>query len=382
MPLLGLFGKASALVEHQELAASYFDPEIAELSPWADSDYLEQITASDLLGFSDGIGSRSNAMRIASVAKARNLICTTIARMPLLAMQDNEKLKKQPTFLKQLQSGQPNFHVVSWIVDHTFFYGRSWQLITARGAKGEILDTQFVPKSEAEVDDGRLIKAFGKPVTQSEVIRIDAANEGFLRYGRDVILEAWEIDKAAREAGANPVPSLILKQREGADIRPEKVKEILGQWSRNRRKRFGSVAYLNKALDPIAIGQSAENLLIDARNYSVLQIARATGLPAWALDGAVQGANLNYQNQASRNREIIDAISPLMLAIEQTYSLFLPRGQEVRFDTTEMLRADTKDRYESYKTGIDAGFLDIPEVRRRENLPAQAAPKEIKNGQA
>ena len=39
-----------------------------------------------------------------------------------------------------------------------------------------------------------------------------------------------------------------------------------------------------------------------------------------------------------------------------------------------LLRADTRTRYEAYKTAIDAGFMDPEEARERENMPVRPSP--------
>ena len=42
----------------------------------------------------------------------------------------------------------------------------------------------------------------------------------------------------------------------------------------------------------------------------------------------------------------------------------------VEFLPDALLATDTAGRYAAYKTGLDAGFLTLDEVRRKENLPA------------
>ena len=46
----------------------------------------------------------------------------------------------------------------------------------------------------------------------------------------------------------------------------------------------------------------------------------------------------------------------------------LPRPQFAKFNVDAFLRADLATRYSSYKTGIEAGFLEINEARAWENL--------------
>jgi HK97 family phage portal protein len=364
-----LFGAGEKLTAQQELNASFIDSIPLE-SPWADNSHLETITLAGLYGLTpDNLPiNRTSAMQIASIAKGRNLIATSIARMPLKATRNGALATTQPTLLTQLQTGTPNFITLSWTVDSMLFHGRAFWLITEKTFDGRPLHIKYIPESQVETKDGQLVKAFGKSVAPADFIRLDANNEGFLAYGAGVIREAQEIELAAREAGASPVPSIVLKQTEGNALAQDEISNLVAQWTAARRKRGGSVAYANKSIDVESLGKHAEDLLIDARNYAALQVARALGLPAWAVDATVAGASLNYSNQASRNRELIDALTGFMTSIEQTLSLFLPAGTEVKFDTAELLKGDTKDRYDAYAVAIAAGFLTKDEARARENL--------------
>lgn len=364
-----LFGAGENLTARQEINASYIDS-IPFESPWSDNSHLETITMASLYGLTPDTlpVNRTSAMQIASIAKGRNLIVTSIARMPLKATRNGTQATNQPTLLTQLEVGTPNFITLSWTVDSMLFHGRAFWLITGKTFDGRPLHIKYVPESQVETKDGQLVKAFGKTVSRADFIRLDANNEGFLAYGSGVIREAQEIELAAREAGASPVPSIVLKQSEGNPLTQEEISSLVAQWAAARRKRGGSVAYANKSIDVESLGQHAENLLIEGRNYAALQVARALGLPAWAVDATVAGASLNYSNQASRNRELIDALTGFMTSIEQTLSLFLPSGTEVKFDTAELLKGDTKERYDAYAIGLAAGFLTKDEVRARENL--------------
>lgn len=344
--------------------------ETGPLSPLADSSHLETLTIADLYGTTpeEMPVNRSTAMQIAAVAKGRNLICTSIARMPLLAVKVGVPLDSQPAVLRQLTPGMPNFIVLSWVVDSLIFYGRTYLLITARSADGKPASVRYVPEGEAETQDGRLVRAFGQSVKADGYIRIDAPHEGILSYGKTVLRTAREVIQASAEAGANPIPHVVLQQKEGAELRQDEVNSLLSGWRASRRRRGGSAAFLSKGIQAEALGQSAENLLIAGQNNATLEIARLLGLPAHTLDGSVAGTALNYQNQASRNRELIDSLTPYIEAIQQTFALYLPTGTEAVFDTTELLRPDTKGRYDEYAVALSSGFLTVDEVRQRENL--------------
>lgn len=382
-----MFGAATDIQPRQELSASYIESYDIQ-SPFATDDNLAQLTMNHLL-FDGDVSTavpinRKTAMSIPAIAKGRNLIATSIARMPLVAEKANRPLATQPTFLTQLQNGVPNFTTVSWIVDGLIFFGRAFLTIEERNAIGQPKSFRFVPEWEAEVDNGVLKKAYGKVVPSNGYVRIDAHHEGLLNYGAEIIRDVKELSRTAAEVGASPVPSVILKQREGTSpLTADEKASLLATWSTNRRKRFGSTAFLNSAIEAEVVGAPAENLLIEGRNYAVLEIGRAMGIPAYFLDGAVQGASLTYSNTSGKNRQLIDeALAPYMISIEQTLSMYLPAGTNVEFDTTALLRGDTKERMEVYSTAITAGVYTVNEAREMENLepldePEPVAPVEL-----
>ncbi|MFE4078213.1 phage portal protein [Paenarthrobacter sp. YIM B13468] len=372
-----LFG-TDDLSARQELAASYVEGWPLE-SPFADASGLERLTFESLYGLpadnTNIVINRKTAMSIPAIAKARNLVCTSIARMPLIAEKAQRPLDNQPTFLTQIQTGVPNFQTVSWIVDGLIFYGRAFLLIEGKQSNGLPSSLRFVPEWKAEInEDGQLTKAFDKPVARGSYIRIDAHHEGLLSFGADLIRDTKELERTAAEVGANPVPSIVLKYKAG--LSQEEQTALLASWSSNRRKRYGSVAAANDAVDVQQLGQAAENLLIEGRNYLVIQAARALGIPAYFLDGSVDGASLTYSNSAGKNRELIDsALAPYMAAIEQTLSLYLPAGTVAEFDTSALLRGDTKERMDMYSVAITAGIYTVNEVREMENLDPLLEPE-------
>ena len=373
-----LFG--TEIPARQELSAAYIE-EAALVSPWSDNDQLEQLTMNSLFSVDPQAipVNRKTAMSIPAVAKGRNIVATSIARMPLIAEKNNRPLATQPAFLTQLQNGVPNFTTVSWIVDGLIFYGRAFLLIEERQANGVPKTFKFVPEWHAETQDGVLVKAFDKNVARGSYVRIDAHHEGLLNYAGELIRDVKELERTAAEVGASPVPSVILKQREGSTpLNSEEKASLMAGWSANRRKRFGSVAYLNSAIDAEVVGAPAENLLIEGRNFSVLQVGRAMGIPAYFLDGSVDGASLTYTNVSGKNRQLIDeALAPYMISIEQTLSMYLPAGTSVEFDTSALLRGDTKERYDAYAVALTAGFYTVNEVRDLENLEPLPEPAPV-----
>ena len=133
----------------------------------------------------------------------------------------------------------------------------------------------------------------------------------------------------------------------------------------------GGVTYKQISINP----EQAQ--FLQTRAMSNQQIATVLGIPPFMLNaGQPQGtaSSLTYQNLSQVFEELYRmTLSPVYLVrIEETMQRFLPRGQSVRFDTSELLRTDDANRWAAQKIALDAGILTLDEVRDiegREHIP-------------
>ncbi len=80
--------------------------------------------------------SRHDAMTVPSVARARNLICGTVASIPLEYYNKRTgEVIAPPRWINQLSKNQPSFVTITWIVDSLMFYGVSYLRVTERYAE-------------------------------------------------------------------------------------------------------------------------------------------------------------------------------------------------------------------------------------------------------
>ncbi len=80
--------------------------------------------------------SRHDAMSVPSVARARNLICGTVASIPLEYYKTSTgEVIAPPRWIKQLSKNQPSFVTLTWCVDSLLFYGVAYLLVTERYAE-------------------------------------------------------------------------------------------------------------------------------------------------------------------------------------------------------------------------------------------------------
>jgi HK97 family phage portal protein len=133
---------------------------------------------------------------------------------------------------------------------------------------------------------------------------------------------------------------------------------------------------LEEGLEFQALGVSHEDSqFVESRRFTTEEVARVFGVPPHMIGGDVKGS-MTYSNSEMESLRLLKhtlgpwlariasavnhaCISPLER--RQMYAEYLPDA---------LLATDTAGRYAAYKTGLEAGFLTLDEVRRKENLPA------------
>lgn len=339
-------------------------------SPWADSSHLQEVLFNDIYGIDvEGPVTRAAAVRLATVAKGRDVLTGMISRQPLIAAKAGSPVIDQPTFFAQIERGCALVNTLTWTVDSMFFHGRAWWHITEVNSLGFPLWAEWVPEDQAETNDaGQLVKAFGLPVQAGRGIRFDGPNEGLLWRGADTIRRSIRLNRAAAKAENNPVPSIDL-HNEGENLSAPEIKLLTSSWETARTT--SGVGYSSKGLKVNVLGQPAEQLMIDGRKAINLELARHMGAPEWAVGVAMEGSSLSYSNRQSRNGELIDQfLSPYMAAITGRLSLddITPHGTKVSFDSSELTREDTATRYANLKAGLDMKLFDLEHAQESEGL--------------
>jgi len=110
--------------------------------------------------------------------------------------------------------------------------------------------------------------------------------------------------------------------------------------------------------------------MVDAREFQVAEIARATGLPP-AMLGAPAGG-MTYSNVQAERRGLVDlALQPYMSAIEQRLSMddVTPRGTTLMFLPNDFLRANPIEEAQLLSVLLDRDVITIDEARRRIGEP-------------
>jgi phage portal protein BeeE len=120
-----------------------------------------------------------------------------------------------------------------------------------------------------------------------------------------------------------------------------------------------------------SVGFSPKDLMmVEAREFQVLEIARATNLPAALLSANV--GSMTYQNVQAERRGLVDlALQPLMSAIESRLSMddVTPRGTTLMFTPNDFLRATPIEEAQLLSVLLDREVITSDEARRRVGQP-------------
>ena len=283
--------------------------------------------------------SRHDAMSVPSVARARNLICGTVASIPLeYYKKSTGEVIAPPRWISQLSKSQPSFVTITWIVDSLLFYGVSYLLVTERYAEdGRPAAFEWIANTRVTFTTdiyGLFVTQYyvdANPVAMEDIVTIQGFDEGVLERGGRTIQAAIDVERAAAVNSANPQPTGFLKNS-GADLPPNEVQGLIAAWKRARQNN--STAYLTSTLDYNPVSFTPKDMMYNEaiQNLST-QIARTMNVPAYYLS-ADQNTTMTYANvQDERKQFFTLSIEPYIQAIQSRLSMddISTSGHEVRF---------------------------------------------------
>ena len=307
-----------------------------------EAQYTPQVMGENIFSLNSAIMpriGRKEAMSVPSVARARNLICGTVASIPLEYYNKRTgEVIAPPRWISQLSKSQPSFVTMTWIVDSLAFYGVAYLLVTERYAEdGRPSAFEWVANNRVTFTtdvEGIMIKQYyvdASPISMNDIVTIQGFDEGVLERGARTIQSAIDVERAAAVNSSNPQPSGFLKNS-GADLPPAEVQGLIAAWKRARQNN--STAYLTSTLDYNPVSFTPKDMMYNEaiQNLST-QIARTMNVPAYYLS-ADQNSTMTYANVTEERKQFYSlSIEPYIQAIQSRLSMddISTSGHEVRF---------------------------------------------------
>jgi HK97 family phage portal protein len=283
------------------------------------------------------------------------------------------KVEPEPRVINQPDPRIAGSVFWSWIVSDLFFHPTAYAYATERyadtgriRAMERIAPERVTIQTNAQSTEITAYMIDGKYVDSNNLVVFAGCAEGLLSRAGRTIKAAAALEAAALDFALNPVPQMLLTSN-GTSLPADRVAK-LKQALLNRVKK--SAVFLNADVKLDTLGYDPKSLQMnEARNYVALELARATGIPAYFVDA--QQSTFTYSNALDKRRDLIDfAFRNYLSVIEQRMSFadFVPAGQKVRFDLDDFLRGSLSERIAAYKTLYEIGALSIEEIRQEEDL--------------
>jgi hypothetical protein len=309
------------------------------VSPWAPESHLAPMIVGDILGADWPTAlpmTRETALALPPVSKARNLLVSVIADLPLKALGagSTDPLSTQPTFLYRSDSDVTTYARMAMTVDDLFFHGHALWAV-ARGSRGEVLDAAWIPTSRWTITNGNIL-VDSQPVDSREVLYFQIPGyAGLLNVGNAALRAAQDLEAAAARNLRVPIPGVILKKNDTGDLSQAEVNAALTAWKTARRDPDGAVAFLPKNVDfeVIQSGQQ-DNGYLEAKNAMVTAVGQLVNIRSSMLDGTSSVDSLTYVTDKGQRNAFYDFDLPFWTSpIEARLSAddVVPRGQRVRF---------------------------------------------------
>lgn len=259
--------------------------------------------------------------------------------------------------------------------------GYAWKI---RNAAGQVTGLRPLHPDRVRVGttpDGTKVFEIDReiPATRREVFHVPGLSyDGVL--GIDVISQHAETlgrvaaadEYASRSFGSGSHLQAYLSVPQ--KLSDKEAAQLKAQWERFHRgmQNAHEFGVLGNGAEYRTISLTPEQQqLLETRKWGVIEVAQLLRVPPHKLYNLDRATFSNIEHQSIES--VMDGIRPWVERIE-THLAFdrdlLPLTNHVEFQLEGLLRGDTKTRYESYKLGIDAGWLSPAAAARLENQPA------------
>lgn len=286
-------------------ASHVVDPSTLPIvSPFSVGD-LQRVVFSDIFGSDLPENTRAAAMRLPAVARARNLMVATIAKLPLQVLTGQTPIADQPAWTVATGDGSSPQLRLAWTVDDLIFYG--WSLwFRTLDDDGNLVAASRINYEDWTINDDNHVEIYGSEVADSDVIVFAGLHEGLLSFGCDALADAHALYQIVRTRLQNPVPQIDLHQTGGNPLTNDQIDDLVARWVAARKGLNGGVGFTNQNIEVNELSAGDAQLMVEGRNASAVDMARMVGVAAGRIDASGVNATLTYETKEGRNQELVD----------------------------------------------------------------------------
>ena len=296
---------------------------------------------------------RNRAMSVATISRARDLMASVIACMPLKMYNemwngdDMEQVNIAPrTWLRQPDPSVTYNFLMAWTFDDLFFYGRAFWYITARTQDGYPTAFTRLPAGSVTTQDqagpvwfapSKEVYFQGNMIDPKDLVQFLSPVQGIVYMSEQTVATALKLEAARYRNAESSIPAGVLKQTGGEPLSATELADLASAF--NAARATNQTAALNEFLSYTETTATPDKmLLIDAANYQALECARLTNVPPYLV--GVSTGSYSYQSSEQARADLyIFGVKAYADCIAATLSQnnVLPRGTYVKFDADEYL---------------------------------------------
>lgn len=322
---------------------------------------------------------RHQALQVPAIKRCRDLICGTIASIPLEYYKKSTGQKiASPRWVHQPSKAQPAFETLYFTLDSLLMFGVAYWVITETYLEdNRMANAEWVSNSRVtfvtDSTNSYVTEYYldGKPLPMSGLGSLITfqKDEGILAVGGSTIKAALDVQKAAAIAAATPMASGILKNT-GADLPPAEVSGLLAAWKRSRQNN--STAYLTSTLEFQGTQFSPKDMLYnEAIQNLATECARLCSVDPYYVS-ASQNTTMTYANvQDERKQMVAFTLQPYVSAIESRLSMddISTAGHCVKFSLDDtFLRTEPMQRLLVLEKMLALGLITTEQAMEMEDL--------------
>ena len=324
-------------------------------------------------------------LSLSTVFRGVQVLQTAITGLPIHEMRGGVKLDTVSSLVLQPDVNRSRRDFLADMVASMVIDGNAFVRLVRFG--GDIVSCEVLPPALVVVsDDGSDPAApklrysyLGKDYTANDIVHCKFLNvPGRLRGLGPLSAAREEVEGAQMARDYKAKFYTDSSNIKGYLQTEEKVTPEIAKNAKEAWKATGTAAdvkVLGSKLKYVPLDMKPADLqFLETQKFDTTQIARLLGIPASIMLAAVDGSNLTYSNIEQSWIEFADyTLAAYTGEIEELFNRLLPRGRTAAFDWDSSRRADMSDRYAAYASALDAGWMDVNEIRAREALPPKIA---------
>jgi HK97 family phage portal protein len=327
-----------------------------------------------------------SARRVPAVGRSIQLYGGLVKQMPMDAYRGLSRLP-QPRLLAAPDPDRGGPWYVQVSVEDYLLQGNAISLVTARGADGWPLATVWLPASWVYIvwmpwqEQDIHYYYIGQELPFEDVIHVRRGADRFYPVRGVGVVEEYlaTLDRAAMEeeyerttlAGA-AVPSVAVITPQ-ATLTQDVADDAKSIWMDKFGGPVREPVILPNGTQVIPLAWSpTDTQLVEARKLTLVDVANMFNLDGYWLGAPVAG--MTYRTAQPQYQQILrTSLEPVLADFEAIWSnAWLPRGTNVRFRRSQLLREDLATSVTAAVAAYGAGITTLAESRIMVGLPPTA----------